>query len=36
VVPAPLAGTALDAVPDACRIGRVVEVPEGEPRVRFE
>jgi phosphoribosylformylglycinamidine cyclo-ligase len=26
---------ALDAVPDACRIGRVVEVPAGEPRVRF-
>ena len=27
---------ALGAMPDACRIGRVVEVPEGEPRVRFE
>jgi len=35
VVPEPLAEAALAAVDDACRIGRVVEVPEGEPRVRF-
>lgn len=35
VVPAALADAALDAIPDACRIGRVVEVPAGEPRVRF-
>ncbi len=36
VVPPAHAGAALAAMPDACRIGRVVEVPEGEPRVRFE
>ncbi len=30
-----LADAALAAVPDACRIGRVVHVPDGEPRVRF-
>jgi phosphoribosylformylglycinamidine cyclo-ligase len=35
VVAAHLADAALAAVPDACRIGRVVAVPEGEPRVRF-
>jgi phosphoribosylformylglycinamidine cyclo-ligase len=35
VVPPGGVDAALDAVPDACRIGRVVEVPEGEPRVRF-
>lgn len=35
VVPPSLADAALAAVPDACRIGRVVEVPAGEPRVRF-
>ena len=35
VVPAGSADAALAAVPDACRIGRVVEVPGGEPRVRF-
>ena len=35
VVPPAVADAALGAVPDACRIGRVVEVPEGEPRVRF-
>lgn len=35
VVPAACADAALAAVPDACRIGRVVEVPGGEPRVRF-
>ena len=35
VVPPDMADAALGAVPDACRIGRVVEVPEGEPRVRF-
>jgi phosphoribosylformylglycinamidine cyclo-ligase len=35
VVAEGLADAALDAVEDACRIGRVVEVPSGEPRVRF-
>ncbi|CAN5267940.1 phosphoribosylformylglycinamidine cyclo-ligase [soil metagenome] len=35
VVPADLVNEALDAVPDACRIGRVIEAPQGEPRVRF-
>jgi phosphoribosylformylglycinamidine cyclo-ligase len=35
VTPEPLADAALAAVPDAHRIGRVVEVPDGEPRVRF-
>ena len=35
VVPAAMADAAQAAIPDACRIGRVVEVPAGEPRVRF-
>ena len=35
IVPAGHAETALDAVPDACRIGSVAEVRDGEPRVRF-
>ncbi|HEX7173163.1 MAG TPA: phosphoribosylformylglycinamidine cyclo-ligase [Candidatus Limnocylindria bacterium] len=35
VVPPAAADAALTAVSGACRIGRVVEVPEGEPRVRF-
>ena len=35
VVPADMADAALAAVPDACRIGRVLEVAAGEPRVRF-
>jgi len=35
VVPAALADLALAAIPDARRIGQVVEVPSGEPRVRF-
>lgn len=35
VVPAALADAALGTVPDACRIGRVVEVVGDEPRVRF-
>jgi phosphoribosylformylglycinamidine cyclo-ligase len=35
VVPASLADAGLAAIGDACRIGRVVEVPIGEPRVRF-
>jgi phosphoribosylformylglycinamidine cyclo-ligase len=35
VVPEAQADAALAAVPDACRIGRVVEVPAGEARVRF-
>ena len=35
VVPAGLVNEALDALPDACRIGRVIEAPQGEPRVRF-
>jgi phosphoribosylformylglycinamidine cyclo-ligase len=36
VVPARHADAALDAVPDACRIGRTIRASEGEPRVRFE
>jgi phosphoribosylformylglycinamidine cyclo-ligase len=36
IVPATLVDAALSAMPDACRIGTVVEVPAGEPRVRFE
>lgn len=35
IVPASLAEVALRAVADADLIGRVVEVPNGEPRVRF-
>lgn len=35
VVPAALADAALDAVPDACLIGQVVQVPDGDARVRF-
>ena len=35
VVRPEVADAALAAVPDACRIGRVVDVAEGEPRVRF-
>ena len=35
VVPAALTDVALAAIPDACRIGTVAEVPAGEPRVRF-
>ena len=35
VVPAALTDAALAAIPDACRIGQVVEVRPGEPRVRF-
>ena len=35
VVAAADAEAALDAVADACSIGRVLEVAEGEPRVRF-
>jgi phosphoribosylformylglycinamidine cyclo-ligase len=35
VVPASLADAALDAVPDACRIGCVVEAAGDGPRVRF-
>jgi phosphoribosylformylglycinamidine cyclo-ligase len=35
VVPAGGADVALAAIGDACRIGRVVEVGPGEPRVRF-
>jgi len=35
VVPPTGADAALAAVPDARRIGRVIEVPGGEPRVRF-
>ena len=35
IVPADRVDAALAAVPDACRIGRVVEVTAGEPRVRF-
>jgi phosphoribosylformylglycinamidine cyclo-ligase len=35
VVPARKVEVALGALPDACRIGRVVEVPAGEARVRF-
>jgi hypothetical protein len=36
IVPAALVDAALSAMSDACRIGTVVEVPAGEPRVRFE
>jgi len=36
VVPEAVVDVALSAISDACRIGRVVEVPEGEARVRFE
>ena len=36
VVPAALADAAVAAVGEAHRIGRVIEVAEGEPRVRFE
>ena len=35
VVPAAAIDAALAAIGDACRIGRVVQVSEGEPRVRF-
>jgi phosphoribosylformylglycinamidine cyclo-ligase len=35
VVPEKAVEAALAALPDACRIGRVTEVPAGEPRVRF-
>jgi phosphoribosylformylglycinamidine cyclo-ligase len=35
VVPATAVEAALAALPEACRIGRVVEVPAGEARVRF-
>jgi phosphoribosylformylglycinamidine cyclo-ligase len=35
VVSASVTDAALAAIPDACRIGTVVEVPAGEPRVRF-
>ena len=35
VVPADVTDAALAAIGDACRIGLVVEVPAGEPRVRF-
>ena len=35
VVPAALAEVALEAVPDACRIGEVRDVRPGEPRVSF-
>lgn len=35
VAPQGGADAALGAIPDACRIGRVVEVEPGEPRVRF-
>jgi phosphoribosylformylglycinamidine cyclo-ligase len=35
VVPASKVEAALAALPDVCRIGRVVEVPAGEARVRF-
>jgi phosphoribosylformylglycinamidine cyclo-ligase len=35
VVPAPLAEIALGALADAWRIGQVVEVAPGEPRIRF-
>ena len=35
VVPASLADRALATLPDACRVGTVVEVSVGEPRVRF-
>jgi phosphoribosylformylglycinamidine cyclo-ligase len=36
IVPAALVDAALSAMPDACRIGTVVAVPAGDPRVRFE
>jgi phosphoribosylformylglycinamidine cyclo-ligase len=36
VVGSELADTAIAAVGDAYRIGRVIEVAEGEPRIRFE
>jgi len=35
VLPAGATDAGLAAIPDACRIGRVIEIPEGEPRVRF-
>jgi phosphoribosylformylglycinamidine cyclo-ligase len=35
VVPATAVEAALSAVPDACRIGQVVEVSAGSPRVAF-
>ncbi len=35
VVPARAVEAALAALPEACRIGRVIEVPAGEARVRF-
>lgn len=35
VVSADMTDAALASIPDACRIGRVVEVPAGEPRIRF-
>ena len=35
VIPPGTTDAALSAVPDACRIGRVIEVPDGESRVRF-
>jgi phosphoribosylformylglycinamidine cyclo-ligase len=35
VVPGSVADAAIGAMPDACRIGRVVAIPDGEPRVRF-
>ncbi len=35
IVDEPLTDAALAAVPEARRIGRVIEVPTGEPRVRF-
>jgi phosphoribosylformylglycinamidine cyclo-ligase len=35
VVPAKAVEAAMAALPEACRIGRVEEVPAGEARVRF-
>jgi phosphoribosylformylglycinamidine cyclo-ligase len=35
VVPVAAVEPALAALPEACRIGRVVDVPAGEARVRF-
>jgi phosphoribosylformylglycinamidine cyclo-ligase len=35
IVPGTLADDALAALPDAHRIGRVIEVPDDQPRVRF-
>jgi phosphoribosylformylglycinamidine cyclo-ligase len=35
VVPAGVVEAVLEALPEACRIGTVVEVPAGSPRVRF-